>query len=474
MKNISKTVETAREYLSADNPAEAASLLNKLNRFDGDLDAVIEELKPHPGENPETGLLKQIPFQHAEFAAKYPWSRMSCYVPKNYDSSNKYGLLIYLHGGGRGNGNSSPENYVDESAGLSDIFMDSGRIVCLPSAPPNMKSYARWHLPEVDDYIASVIDELSLNYNIDPNNILLAGHSMGGMGANHMAQRFSDRFASIFSAASCWDIAYWPCLAGTTYWAAQGRNDAIMFMRRHGSDIEFMRLAELRLNQAGIANRCIEHQGRHDSGHARKIFKEWLCWCDRENIRRDPCYPHVVAVTPRGLTPWTDFRRHKTPMAACQNYIDFHEIPDSPDCRWVTIDEVGEETIIYDMAVMSDCKDEVEQEWNDFSLALKRKHLNGGVVETFIENDNVIEATPVNVKKFTLWLNSEMVDLNNFRVIVQGKEMFNGSAKPKLGTMLESYKRRRDWGMLYPVKITFEDTDDSWKVKDQVKVKNQI
>ncbi len=473
MKNISKAVETAKEYLAVDNPAETASLLEKLNRFDGDFDVVIERIKPHPCENPATGLLKQIPFQHAEFAAKYPWARMSCCVPERYDSTKKYGLLIFLHGGGCGKENISPERYLfDKATGLGDVFMNCGRIVCLPSAPPNMKSFARWNLPEVDDYIASVIEELSLNYNIDPNNIVLAGHSMGGMGANHLAQRFSDRFASIFSSASNWDIAYWPSLVGTTYWAAQGRNDATMFRRRHGTDIEFMRLAKLRLEQAGVINRCVEHQGRHHSGQMRRFLKEWLYWCDQENIRRNPCYDHVVAVTPRGLTPWTDFRRHKTPLAACQNHIDFHEIPDSPHCRWVTINDVGEETITYDMAVMSDCKDEVEQEWNDFSLSLKRKHLNGGVVEAFIENDNVIEVTPVNVKKFTLWLNSEMVDLDNFRVIVQGKEMFNGSATPKLGTMLESYKRRRDWGMLYSVKLTFEDTDDSWKTKDQLKIKN--
>jgi len=470
MKNISKTVETAKEYLFGDNPVEAASVLNKLNGFDGDFDAVIDTLKPSPCENPETGYLKRISFQHPEFAAKYPSARMSCYVPGDYAPSKKYGLLIYLHGGGTGIGNTMPERYFSEANGLSDIFKDCGRIVCLPSAPPNMKSFARWHLPEVDNYIASVIDELSLKYNIDPDNIILGGHSMGGMGANHLAQRFSDRFASIFSAASCWDIAYWPSLTGTTYWATQGRNDATMFMRRHGTDIEFMRMAQLRLNQAGISNRCIEHQGRHNSAHTRKIFKEWLCWCDEENIRRNPCYPHVIAVTPRGLTPWTDYKRHKTPMAACQNHIDFHEIPDAPDCRWVTIDEVGNETILYDMAVVSDCKDEVEQDWNDFSLTLKRKHLKGGVVDAFIENPNLIEVTPVNVKKFTLWLNSEMVDLDNFKVIVQGKEMFSGSAKPKLGTMLESYKRRRDWGMLYPVKLTFEDTDDSWKTHDQLEL----
>jgi hypothetical protein len=47
-----------------------------------------------------------------------------------------------------------------------------------------------------------------------------------------------------------------------------------------------------------------------------------------------------------------------------------------------------------------------------------------------------------------------MVDVSKRVVVkVDGKERFDGRVKPSLATALESYERRRDWGMIYPIKI---------------------
>jgi pimeloyl-ACP methyl ester carboxylesterase len=476
MKIETEVIKIAKDYLEQENPVELIKLQKKLDEFSGDFAEVVEKLKPTPPAKVETGSFFQHPFSNKKLFAKFPWARMSYSVPKDYNSKKKYGLLIFLHGGGNGVETTSPDRYLDPDGpnGLGDIFQDCGRIVCAPCAPPSMQSFARWNLPVNDDYIAGIIDEMSMKYNIDPDNIILAGHSMGGQGANHMAHRFADRFASVLSSASSWDLAYWASLTGTAYWSVQGVNDATMFLRRHGTDISFTRLAKLRLDQAGVKNFAKEHQGRHHSGHSRTTLKEWLSWCDDESNRRDPFYPHVVAVTPRGMTPWIDFKRHKKPLAANQNHLDFHDLPESPHARWVTIDEKGEETIMYDMLEMSDCCDTIEEDWNNFALNLKRKHLNGALVEAFIENKNLIEVSPVNVKKFTLWLHPEMVDFEHLKVYVCGKLMFNGSVKPSLGTVLESYRRRRDWGMLYQAKLTFEDKEGSWKQRDQLKIQDLI
>ena len=80
-----------------------------------------------------------------------------------------------------------------------------------------------------------VIEEVMQAYHIDPDRVYLAGTSMGGIGVNHLAQRMPDRFAGVLSAASSWDIAFWPCLMGTSVWILQGVNDAVMFRRRHGT-----------------------------------------------------------------------------------------------------------------------------------------------------------------------------------------------------------------------------------------------
>ena len=54
-----------------------------------------------------------------------------------------------------------------------------------------------------------------------------------------------------------------------------------------------------------------------------------------------------------------------------------------------------------------------------------------------------------------------MVNLEDVSIRVLGRERFRGAVPAKLSTLLDSYLRRRDWGLLYPAKITIED-DGTW------------
>ena len=466
METRQDITEAARAYLASHQEAERAALREELDSYTGDFGEVVEALKPKLPDKPETGWILSREFRASKFAGKHPEQPLTLYVPPDYDPAKAHGLLIWLHGGGQGRGDHG-RHFHDNNPAANELFETCGRIVCYPSAPPHDRSWARWQLPEADDYLADVIEELEHFYNIDPNNMVLGGHSMGGMGSYHMSQRFADRFACFLASAGHWDFACWRSLMGTTLWILQGVNDATLFRRRHGTDIEFARLAKLRLDQAGVANAYREHLGSHKLTDAHRILREWVLWS--QDKRRDPFHEHVVAVTPRGLTPWSEWRRHKVPLAAHENHTDFHDIPEAPHARWVTIDGVGDETVMFDMIVMSDCRDEVEDDWNDFALTLKRKHLPGGLVEAYIRDDKVIEVTPRNVTGFTLWLHPEMVDLKDVRVLVGGKERFRGELRPSLATLLDSYRRRRDWGMLYPAKVSIEG-DGTWETMDQLKI----
>ena len=464
-----ETIAAARAYLTA-GEAERAAQRPILDEYVGDFEEVIRAVRPPRPDKAETGWILSRQFRSSGLAGKYPEQPFSLYVPPDYDASKAYGLLIFLHGGGQGGGDAS--RHVYEHYGIRDLLEESGRIVCLPSAPPSERSWSRWHLPEVDEYLADLIAEVEQTYHLDADNMVLGGSSMGGMGALHLAHRFSDRFASVLASASHWDFACWHALHGTTLWILHGVNDANLFRRRHGTDIEFARAARLRLEQAGVDHVYREHSGGHAINDGRWIVRDWLRWS--RDQRRDPFYPHVVAVTPRGLTPWSDWRRHKVPLAAHENVTDFHSIPPAPHARWITIEGLGAESILFDMVTMSDVSDAVEEDWNNFSLTLKRKHVPGGLVEAVIRDDQatgvaVIEVTPRNVTSFTLWLHPEMVDFREVRVLVRGKERFRGELKPSLVTLLDSYRRRRDWGLLYPAKVTIAD-DGTWATNDQLKI----
>lgn len=460
------TVKAARAYLVADTEMERAGLRPELEAFKGDFDEIVKALRPRPTAPAETGWLLSRPFCSPRLAGRYPEQPITLFVPPDYDPATARGLLIWLHGGGQGGGDVGKHQY-EHNPWLNSEVEGCGRIVCYPSAPPSERSWARWHLPEADQYLADVIEELEHAYNLDPDSVILGGHSMGGMGAYHMAHRFADRFSTVLASAGHWDFGCWRCLLGTTLWINQGVNDAILFRRRHGTDVAFARLARERLEQAGIDFIYREHLGSHHLGDAIWVVREWLQWS--RDRRRDPCFPHVVAVSPRGLSPWSDWRRHKVPLAAHENVTDFHSVPEAPHARWVTIEGVGPESIVFDMVVMSECRDEVEDDWNNVTFSLKRKNVPGGVVEARIREDKAIEILPRNVTGLTLWLRPEMVDLDDVRVLVRGRERFRGSVHPNLVILLDSYLRRRDWGLLYPAKITITD-DGTWESRDQLKI----
>ena len=467
-------IEQSKKYLYAANESERMALRQKLesvNLADVNYEELAAGLKPSLPEKVTTGWQFSLGFQSPGLAGRYPEQPITVYVPPDYDPARAYGLAIMLHGGGRGSGDGGLHFY--KCTGVNDLLEASGRIVCYPSAPPNMRSWARWHLPEAERYLMDVITELEHFYNIDPHNVILGGTSMGGMGANHMAHRLADRFASVFSSASHWDLAYWHCLTGMTMWISQGINDAVMFRRRHGTDIEFARAAKMRLDQAGVPCFYREHSGGHPMLDGRPAVYDWLKWS--RDKRRDPFHPRVVAVTPRGLTPWSDWRRHKIPSVAVQNHTDFHDLADSPHARWVTIDAIGNETIMFDMMTMSNCRDAVEDDWNNITFTVRRKHLPGGVIDAFIRDDGVVEVTAKNVKKFTLWLHPQMFkNPDDVRIMVRGRERFRGRLDCNLATLLDSYLRRRDWGLLYPARVTIEDETGEWCTRDQLQVLSQV
>lgn len=464
MSDLQTTVEQARRYLTASGETKA-SLRQALDAADVEPQAVIDALRPKPPEQVETGWLKHRHFQTPHLAEKYGDLELQIYVPDDYDRSVPMGLVIFLHGGGR----CSPPNaskMVWESMGIADLLESCGRIVVAPSALPDPTSFASWNVPEADELIADVIAELEQHYNLDPENRILGGFSMGGMGTYHMAHRFPDRFSSFFAGSGSWDFAYWPALRGTSLWIVHGIHDATMFWRRHGTDIEFARLARRRLVECGITHEYREHNGCHSAADARMALREWFA--DAAERKRPSMPRHVVCASPRGLTSRIDWRRHPIPGAAYENHLDFHSIPAAPHAWWVTIDGIGEENVIFDMTETTPVRDTVEADWNAFEVKLRRKHVPAGVVEASILDDGVIEVIPRNVTGFTLWLSPEMVDLSDVRVLVRGREMFRGSVEPKLSILLDSYLRRGDWGLLYPARLSITG-NASWHSHDQFK-----
>ena len=117
--------------------------------------------------------------------------------------------------------------------------------------------------------------------------------------------------------------------------------------------------------------------------------------------------------------------------------------------RWLTLNEALDGKLEYDELIDNDADD-----FDDWRLEHRKGRRNGASIEAVNRGDNTIVVTTRNVARFTIWLHPKMVDVRKpVTVVVNGNNRFTGKVKPSLATALESYERRGDWGLIYPMKI---------------------
>jgi len=107
--------------------------------------------------------------------------------PTNYDSTQKYALILTLHGAGV------------EAVGLPDSYTqkDWAFIVAPTNRRPFGFDWQDWGRLDA----LEVLDLIKKKYPIDENRIYLTGHSMGGHGVWHIGLVHSDLFAAIAPSA---------------------------------------------------------------------------------------------------------------------------------------------------------------------------------------------------------------------------------------------------------------------------------
>ena len=426
----------AAQYVAA--YASVKRLAHQLDNCGCDPESVVRALRPAPAKDAKPGYYDAEHFRSPELLKRHPDDLLFCVVPESYRPETPTGLIVLMHGGGKNSPRTHPRRYMrmhDKTGwALGDAFYRSGMVAVGPSAPLR-KTNVRWCVPEADDYLCDVILECEARFNIDPNRVVLMGYSMGGFGAMHQVQRQPDRFAVVLAGAGAWSLAYWPVIHGTPLWIVQGAHDAVYGKRGHDTDVQYARWADKLLTAQGLPHEYVEHNGGHDPRDAHKA----LCgFIERAaSVRRDPYYPHVVCVTPRGWTP-----RMKYP---------------APHNRWVSILETIAGPITYDHLVhvaLPQTAKTPRQKWEAWRLTNRPQQYPGALVDVTNRGNNNFLAITRNVKRFALWLHPKMVDFANpVRVVVNGQLAFQALATPSVSAALRSFVRRRDWGLIYSAEI---------------------
>lgn len=427
----------------ASPPAERAKLEKRLAAYRRPNEPVVQQLRDSEETHwsGQTGRIVKQHFSAPDLRDRHKDDLLYFYVPPEYDASKPFGLLIFMHGGGGGTAREYAQVVVNTpedgaSYHLRPAIDHASFITAGPSAPWDEKDDARWNRPEADDYITAVIRECRYRFNLDRDRVFLGGWSMGGLGAYHLCQRLSDRIAGGLLGAGCWSATNWRCMTGTPLFIIHGAQDAVApgtsgkESRPRFTDVFFARAADQLLTRAGADHVYAEYAGGHHPREAGQRLAQFVAWA-RTRVR-DPLYPHVVAMTPRGS--------------------DARSAPPAPHTRWVSILEIGEEQLSLDAVDHTGPGPQWGEDLASFNkqgLALSKAQARAGLVDARHLGHNVFEVQTENVTRFSRWLHPRMVDFSRPVVVVLNGVRRAYRVRPTLLDALRSYERRRDWGLIY-------------------------
>lgn len=153
-------------------------------------------------------------FTHENGTVPKDTYQYSLWVPKGYQASKKYPVVIFLHGGGRGrtHPNQGKRNMVSARLVDNQRWTDAGYSgnaqgshEYLHVAP--VKPIARWK----PDQFNRLLKHVQSKVNIDENRIYVMGFSMGGQGTWHVGegQKLGYKIAAIMplGAWGCQEVA---------------------------------------------------------------------------------------------------------------------------------------------------------------------------------------------------------------------------------------------------------------------------
>lgn len=181
------------------------------------------------------------------------------------------------------------------------------------------------------------------------------------------------------------------------------------------------------LAEYGLEHVFLEHPREHAVINARDEIAQFFA--SARDLRRDAYYPHITLASPLGFRPY-----YRSPVV--------HN-------RWLTLDEAIDGELEYDELIASEGDD-----FDAWRLEHRRTTRAGASIDAVNRGGNTIDVKTRNVARFSVWLHPRMVDLTRpVTITVDGETRFAGEVAPSLVTALDSYRRRGDWGLIYPIKI---------------------
>jgi predicted peptidase len=221
------------------------------------------------GEEPGPGKQVEQEFKTSEGKS----IRYLLYLPKQYDSKEKWPCLLFLHGRGESDG---PLSLVKKwgPPRLIERGENPPYIVVSPQCPPNPES---WPLPSQQALLLALLDHIGNSCKVDPDRIYLTGLSMGGYGSWRLAADHPERFAAVVPICGAGKPADANKLKSLPIWVWHGTEDPAVPFQRSVEMVEAIKQA----GSTTIRFTTLEGVG-HNSWEAAYATPELYQWLDKQ------------------------------------------------------------------------------------------------------------------------------------------------------------------------------------------------
>lgn len=166
-------------------------------------------------------------------------------MPKNYDESRSYPLLLFLHGSGERGDDNELQLVHGARFFLKDSIRDSfPAIVVFPQCKANQSWSNANYQPSGDgriftfsesidnnaqqDLLTELMDQLLASYPIDEKRIYVGGLSMGGMGTFEFVRRNPKIVAAAFAICGAYNPKAARRMTETAWWIFHGEDDTVV------------------------------------------------------------------------------------------------------------------------------------------------------------------------------------------------------------------------------------------------------
>lgn len=165
--------------------------------------------------------------------------------PLDYDSTQKYPLVVCLHHGG----SHGSDNIQQLSADPAPFLMEMGNrkkypsFIFMPQSPEGMGFSGAYGSPSVDSLVFGTIRQLQATLPIDSKRIYVMGISGGGYGSWHLISAHPELFAAAIPICGGGDPRYAPKLIDVPVWAFHGARDNLAPVAHSRDMVNAMRKA---------------------------------------------------------------------------------------------------------------------------------------------------------------------------------------------------------------------------------------